>query len=246
MKIIEIIKNLYLYQFPPAPGKAFGFNLYAFIDGEDVLLLDTAYEAQGQQAAADLGSKGLRVKNILLSHSHEDHINGTRAFPGVEVWGSPHISADSLSELGITEFKPLDVDAEVVFGAFRFRFKSAPGHSVCSLYTIINEDIIHAGDKLIATNGGEAILPFVYDGARHMDSLRFLRELSPDTLLLGHGAPIVGKEKIRLEIERRLAYIEAVWGAEGEISYAEVALRAGEFECPSWHEHNQKMARGGS
>ena len=88
MKKIKLIKNLYQYQFPPFEGQHFGFNIYALIDGNEALLIDTAFEVHAQQVVADLKLENIAVKHVVFSHFHPDHISGLPALSKPKLYGN--------------------------------------------------------------------------------------------------------------------------------------------------------------
>ena len=54
MKKIKITEGLYQFQFPPFENQHFGFNIYALINGQEALLIDTAFEQHAKQVREDL------------------------------------------------------------------------------------------------------------------------------------------------------------------------------------------------
>lgn len=243
MRRTVIDKNLYEYQFDPEPGKEYGFNLYALVDGRNAFLIDTAYEEQAAEVLADLNSKGHLLERVLISHFHPDHVSGLKALPKVAVWAGEKYSL-TLDEYPAEErdkfplVQGLADAARMQFGSFKLTFREAPGHSLCSIYTIINGRHIHVADNLMASNGGTPILPWAEfeQVGEHIKSLQMLKELAPKVLLLSHGKRIVGEQSIAVEIEDRLKYLRAVMDGDGEISVEEATagcLRR--FLCERWH-----------
>ena len=243
MRRTAIDKDLHEYQFDPEPGKDYGFNLYVLMDGRNALLIDTAYEEQAAEVLADLNSRGYSLGQVIISHFHPDHVSGLRALPTVAVWAGEKHSL-TLDEYPVEErdkFPPVQGLADAAgmqFGSFKLTFREAPGHTLCSIYTIINDRYVHVADNLMAGNDGTPVLPwaeFEQVGA-HIQSLEMLKELDPKVLLLSHGKRIVGEEAIAAEIEDRLMYLRAVRDGNGEISVEEATAGCSRrFLCERWH-----------
>jgi glyoxylase-like metal-dependent hydrolase (beta-lactamase superfamily II) len=130
-----------------------------------------------------------------------------------------------------------DVDS-VTFGEFTLRFLPAPGHSDCSIYTIINDRYVHVADNLMASNDGVPILPWAtFDKVpEHIRSLEKLNEFKVYTLLLSHGKSITGESMVVAEIDNRLKYLQAVLEGEGHASYEQAAKNCScDFLHSEWH-----------
>ncbi len=242
-----ITDNLYQYQFPPEEGKQYGFNLYALASGEKVLLIDTAYEQQAAEALVDLVSNGYGLEHILISHFHPDHISGLNVLPAATVWGSDQYAATldehyaPQEQLSFSPVQTLSESSRLEFGAFTLSFRSAPGHSCCSMFTIIDEHCIHVADNLIAANDGTPILPWspLDQMDDHIRSLQLLKELQPQVVLLGHGKSIAGEAAICAEIDDRLKYLYAVRETNGAATFEEATTRCScRFLYREWHASN--------
>lgn len=240
----QVSDNLYHYLFPPEGGNAYGFSLYTLISGSDVLLIDTAYEEQAAQVLADLQAGGLSLRQVLISHFHDDHIAGLKVLPPVTVWGSEQYPAsldETLSAQEWQAFPPvheLSGSSVLEFGEFTLTFQPAPGHSSCSIYSIINGQVVHVGDNLMAANDGTPLLPWVLFAqvGQMVQSLQRLQALQPQLLLLSHGRPIAGPAAIQSEIDDRLVYLRAVMESGGEISFEEATAGCSRrFLAKEWH-----------
>jgi len=252
MRRTEIGDRLFEYQFDPAPDRVYGFNLYALVADREALLIDSAYAQQAAEVRADLRSMGCSVVVVLLSHFHPDHISGVEALPEAAVWGSERYLM-TLGEARPEEripFPPVErlrSGASRRFGPFTLTFESAPGHSPCSLYTIINRTTIHVADNLMAANDGSPILPWApYEAVgAHIRSLERLKALAPELVLLAHGRRIEGDEAIAAEIGDRLSYLRAVQEGDGDWSVdAATAGCTRRFLCEHWHIRRSPGAGG--
>ncbi|UCF10609.1 MAG: MBL fold metallo-hydrolase, partial [Candidatus Bipolaricaulota bacterium] len=242
----EVTQGLFRYVFPPEPGKHYSFNLFVLLAPEErrALLIDTGFEPHAAAVAEDLGADGYAVTDVVLSHLHDDHFLGLRPLPPVTLHASPN-AREALSRLYAPEdlalFSPDDPLADgssFAFGPFRLTFVEAPGHSPCSLFTVIDDGIVHVGDLVMASEEGVPILPYVEfdDVAAHIETLERLLGSVNHTLLLGHGPNLVGDEAIEKAIGHRLCYLRAVLAGEGKLTYEEsMADCPGTFVHTEWH-----------
>lgn len=223
MIVEHIGKSLLNYRFPEEEGFLYGFNLYALLNGKDVMLIDSAFRTQSKQVLSNLKSRGLRLTHVLVTHFHADHVAGLAAIdPGVTVLGSPEyrktLTKDISQRIAAVAFSD-----GFSFGDFTLSFIPAPGHSACSILVDINGKYLHAGDNLMSRYDGKAILPWVehHQLENHISSLEMLREMKRDRVLLAHGPEICGKETITQAIDDRLSYLRAVLDSEGNTSFEE-------------------------
>ena len=216
-------KGLLNYRFPEEEGFRYGFNLYALLDGKNVMLIDSAFRTQAKTVGGDLNSKGLKLTHVLVTHFHPDHIAGLTALsPEIIVLGSPEYRKTLSRELPQT-VTPVSFSEEMHFGEFSLSFTPAPGHSACSILIDINGEYLHAGDNLMSRYDGKAILPWVEysELGRHISSLEMLKEMKRTRILLGHGPELSGEADIIQAINDRLSYLKAVSASAGECSYEE-------------------------
>jgi len=245
MQKIPLTQDLTQYQFPPSPGKHYGFNIYALHADQNVLLIDTAYPRHAEAVRRDLEAEGRSVGYVVISHFHEDHYSGLTIFPEATILGSKDFATSQTlhpPEEGIANITPgilLDQDATLPFGPFELVFQKAPGHSDCSLNTVIDGRFIHVGDNLILSNDGEPVLPYAHaeDVPKHIQSLLDLRKSSNKILLPGHGSCLEGDTRIKADIDDRLCYLNNVSGSEEPLTYTRATAGCvGNFLHEEWHE----------
>jgi len=230
MERLQVAKRIVQYRFPPEPGKHYGFNITALLDGDEgrALLIDTAYEKQAAAVFSDLTARGIELSGVIVSHFHPDHVTGLTALPEVPVYGS--VRFDETLSLFPKESREAFVPSDPVSDGYRLRFgghelvfRLAPGHSPCSMYTLVGDCYLHVADNIMTSDAGQDVLPWAaYDLIEaHVESLEALRRFGPRTLLLSHGVVLDDGRVIDEAIANRLRYFRAVLAGKGKVSYEE-------------------------
>jgi len=228
---LHVADGLIQYRFPPEPGKHFGFNITAVLDesARRVLLLDTAFEKQAAAVLADLTTEGIELGAVIVSHFHPDHVMGLNALPKVKLYGSERFDetvslyTEEEERRAFTPTDPVSDTSLVTFGAVELGFRLAPGHSPCSMHTLIGDRFVHVADNIMTSNAGEDILPWAaFDLIEdHIRSLEMLEEYSGRIFLLSHGVVLEDERTVLEAIRNRTSYFRAVLAGEGKISYEE-------------------------
>lgn len=198
----------------------FAENTYVVHDGAEAALVDpgTATRAEREAVEAFLSAAGLRVRHLLLTHGHIDHVFGCAHFAhrfGADAeWGGwqMHPADDPLLANAVVqgELYGVRVDAPpsparalaagdtVEIGGTVLAVRHAPGHSPGSVVFVCERDgFVLGGDVLFAGSIGRTDL-WQGDYDTLIASIR--RELLslPDETVVysGHGpATTVGAER---------------------------------------------------
>jgi glyoxylase-like metal-dependent hydrolase (beta-lactamase superfamily II) len=176
-----------------------------------VLAIDTGnYPEEGRAMAEFAREQGPQPVCLALTHGHGDHILGSGAFRGGEVFArdlTPGVMRRQVAAVSRRSGRPeTEVAAELAWPTVTFsaefsldlggrtaRFFPTPGHSPDSTCVYIVEDrVLFAGDT-VATG----IVPAVGDGARLEASLARLADLEVEILVPGHGPVIAGRANVR-------------------------------------------------
>jgi hydroxyacylglutathione hydrolase len=165
------------------------------------------------QIAAVVRKHGLKIRYIINTHGHFDHVGGN--LQAVKAFGAPLLihesdaamlgrAADVARTYGMQgENSPapdafLTENAEIVFGSHRIKVLHTPGHTQggCCLYLEAERTVI-TGDTLFADSIGRTDLP----GGSHEQLLQSIRSklfVLPEevTAYPGHGpSTTIGHEK---------------------------------------------------
>jgi glyoxylase-like metal-dependent hydrolase (beta-lactamase superfamily II) len=126
------------------------------------------------------------------------------------------------------------------FGEHSIRLIPFPGHSACTLLTLIDGAYLQIADEIMFSDNGEPILPGAEPGEteRHAESLKRLKAYSSYIFLPAHGRPLSGAEEIERQADKRIAYFSAILKAGGSIPYEQAIKESGGFLHSEWHEYN--------
>ena len=168
----------------------------------EAIIIDPGFEApyEAEQIVRYVEENALKVKFIVNTHGHSDHISGDLVLKrkyDVPVCIHPY-DAPCLDGLG-ESFSPVNIlleDGELLkFGQVTLRVMHTPGHSVGSI-SLVGDKLVFTGDTLFA--GGIGRTDFAGGSERDMKcSLQRLVGLHDDYVVYpGHGCfSTIGDEK---------------------------------------------------
>lgn len=227
-------------------------NITVLLNRENAMIIDTAYTSQAAIVKNDLASKGITVDEIVLSHYHPDHAAGATEFPNTALSCSVHYKENynNCNDIWHKEHnyrkpqKLIQDNTTKKYGKFSLDFFEAPGHSKCSIVTLIDRRIAHVGDLMMFDVNHKPTLPNVCgDGSfeDHIKSLEKIKELSVEVLIFSHGKHIVGKASIDNEIDMRIHYLKSVLESNGEADLEDFLIGGlGKWGFTEWHKINLK------
>ena len=165
-------------------------NMILVVSGEEATLIDTGNDKKEALAIQSyIQNNHLKLKNIIITHEHADHIN----------------NLDMFLEEGVKLYKYSDLqsnDYVMTMGDKTFKIRATPGHFNDQHMSVeLNDTILIAGD-IIATNIRPGKL-LQFGGTR--DTLvKTLEELNKNnyTLIIpGHGDICIGKDIIQEHLD---------------------------------------------
>ena len=202
-------------------------NNILFLEGESATLVDSGYVTHAAQTV-DLVSHALcgrRLKRLINTHSHSDHIGGNAALQaafGCEIMvpaGMHAAIADwdedalLLSPLGqqAARFQHdslIGADSEIEMGGLLWQALAVPGHDMEALaYYNPEKRILISGDALWE-NGFGVIFPELLGEADGLSSTRatleMLSRLPIDIVIPGHGSPFAAVDAVFERAFRRV------------------------------------------
>lgn len=206
-------------------------NIMCF-DGDNATLIDSGYVAHAEQTVALVGNalQGRRLKYLINTHSHSDHIGGNAALQAafnceIMVPAGLHATiadwdqdALLLSPLGqqAARFQHdhlISAGCEIEMGELNWQALAVPGHDMEALaYYNPEKRILISGDALWE-NGFGVIFPELLGEANGLESTRetleMLSKLAIDTIIPGHGSPFVTVDAAFERAFRRLSHFES-------------------------------------
>jgi glyoxylase-like metal-dependent hydrolase (beta-lactamase superfamily II) len=172
-----------------------GVSAYVLVRAGEAAVVDTGNPGDAGDIEATLDGLGIGwsdVSHIILTHLHGDHVGSlgdvmTAAPAAVGFAGAPDIpsipSPRTLTPVG---------DGDSVFG---LDIIATPGHTPGSIVVCDpGSGLLVAGDALRSEDGGVigANPRFTDDMGQANESIKKLAALQFDTVVFGHGDPVVG------------------------------------------------------
>lgn len=247
--IIEAVgSKITRLSFEPEEGRSNPYNIYIIRESGNGIAIDSGQEKHGEPIADYLEARNTGLSHQVFSHYHGDHILGYQRLPEARVVGSSRYDVI----LGLfrnlekkDRFCPeitVEDSPRLAVGETVLEFIPLPGHTPCSIGTLIDGEYLHLGDIIINSADGEALLPLLSyeDIDRYIDSLESLKKLTNCHWLLGHGVISQSEEAKIMALEDRILYLEKLRASNGDIAFEDaVSDCRNEFLHGFWHEYNR-------
>jgi len=226
----ELAPSIVQYMFPPRKEENhYGYNIIAVINEKKAVLIDVAFEDEASQVLDDLSANGIMIDKVIISHFHDDHMEGLKLLPNVTVYGS-HCYQETLDmwtpKAEHKYFVPtvaVEKTMTIKFGNHILEIIPLPGHSVCTVLVKINEQFLYAADEILYSNDWQPLLPALSSRAdikRQLESWSKINDYQAFTIIPAHGSVLEGN-KLHKDIQNRSAYAKAILMADGKITYEE-------------------------
>lgn len=189
-------------------------NNIVLFDGAEATVVDSGYQTHGPQTVAliDQALQGRRLKRLINTHSHSDHIGGNallqRTFgceisvpvgmlPAVAAWDEDALLLTTAAQTA-ERFRAdhaLHPGDTVAMGGLEWRAIAAPGHDMDALvFHCPDRRILISGDALWRDGFGILFAEVlgIGDGiGATRRTLEAIARLPVDVVIPGHGAPFV-------------------------------------------------------
>ena len=224
-------------------------NCYVVYTSEEILVFDPGSPYEDEQLALSEFVKGLvdegrRVKAIVLTHVHPDHVAGVNPLVsslggGVTV-AAHRATADALTDIEVTQLVEDDETLTLAGDpAIRLHALHTPGHARGHLcFHDRDRAILLTGDNIVGL--GSVLIDAPEGNMKHyFDSLRRMRAIEGLKVLFGgHGPPMANAyakidEYINHRLEREKNILAAV--REGAINPKEIVARVYADVSPKAH-----------
>ena len=134
----ELSPDIIEYVFEPKKEQHFGNRITALLNKGKVILIDTGYKHQAMEVIKDLDKNHLAIESIVITHFHDDHMEGLNVMPCVPVYGSSNYK-NTLDRWTPKEehehYIPsvsVSTPLKIQFGRHEIEVIPFPGHSVCT------------------------------------------------------------------------------------------------------------------
>lgn len=198
----------------------------AILTKEGVILIDTLFFPEETLAIKDFleGRLGHRTRYVVNTHYHADHTQGTYLFPGARVVSHAmcrHM-LDTIGREGLVEAKSQmpelsdvrlvlpdfvfnDTELTIHLGGKTLKMYHMPGSSpdLIGVY-VTNNRILFASDNMMP-------VPTIFDGdiTGLLTTYNRILEMSPDTIVQGHGEVILRGE-VDAVIQSNIDYLHCI------------------------------------
>lgn len=238
----------------PTKPPATHTNCYLIYTSEELLIIDpgSPYEDEQEELAkniAALVAEGRRVKEIILTHMHPDHVGGVRALreqPGNVKVAAHRLTAEPLS--GTVQVDRLIEDNDMIelqgSPEIRLQAMHTPGHARGHLcFHEARTGTLISGDNIVGL-GSVLIEPEEGNMRDYLQSLQRMRQLPDLSVIFGGHGPAMGNpyqkidEYISHRLEREQNILRAV--AEGAATVKDIVARVYTDVSPKAHSMAQR------
>ncbi len=192
----------------PGPYTFLGTNTYLVGHGK-IAIIDPGPHDDRHLSAIAAATKGERVTQILITHSHRDHCDGARALQallGGEILaygptgsrrgaGAPGLG-DAFVDAAFVPDKTLDDGTTIKGAGFALDVLHTPGHSPDHLcFALVGQRTVFTGDHVMGWNT-TVVAPPEGNMAKFLISLERLLKRHDKIFLPGHGGRIQTPQRV--------------------------------------------------
>ncbi len=249
MKKIELSEGILQYIFDPVEHTLYGNNVIAILNEDKAMIIDTGMAFQTEEVITDLKEAGITIDGVIISHFHEEHIQGLKILSGITVYGSSYYQETLKQWMGTvdqTYYAPtvrVEKNLKIIFGDHTIELIHNPGHSLCTLFVKLDEKYLYIADELMYGVNGAPLLPSVTknDIINHYVSVHNLTKLSNYIFIPGHGNIIAEPTKIISDVKNVCRYLCEILSHDEQITVEQATK---DCTCTylhtEWHENVYK------
>lgn len=170
-------------------------SAYVLVRGGEAAMVDTGVEGSADEIEASLAKVGLKwaaVGHLILTHHHRDHAGSAADVMDRAPDVAGYAGAEDIPVISVPRPLAAVADGDAVFG---LRIVTTPGHTAGSISVLDpTAGLLVVGDAM-RTDGGKPALPPPQATADMDEAKRSIVKvggLAFETLLVGHGEPLVG------------------------------------------------------
>lgn len=169
-------------------------SAYILVRGGEAAIVDTGVSGSDGAIGDSLEAVGLAwdaVGHVILTHMHPDHAGSASAVMDLAAGATGYAGAEDLAAITSPRALTAVADGDSVFG---LRIVATPGHTAGHI-AVLDElgSFLVAGDALNTSSGSltGSSPQFTADPVAAKASIAKMGALSFETLLVGHGEPIL-------------------------------------------------------
>lgn len=249
MKKIELSEGILQYIFDPVEHTLYGNNVIAILNDDKAMIIDTGFVFQTEEVITDLSKSGISIDGVIISHFHEENIQGLKKLTGVTIYGSSYYQQTlkewlrAEEQTGYAPTIKVDKNLKIIFGKHTIELIHNPGHSICTLFIKVDDKFLYVADELMYSVNGEPLLPCVTkkDIINHYVSAHNLTKLCNYIFIPAHGNVIAEPHKIIADAKNVCHYLCEILSHDEEITVEQATKNCTcTYLHTEWHENIYK------
>lgn len=217
MNIIQINNYMIKYEFLEEMDRvSYNTSVYLIYRDNKGLLIDSGYKKYAEKIIEDLKIRNISIEYIINSHYHRDHAEGSVLFDDAKIIASRSYRKNMENCQKMIEGYQYQIPHIIVDEYYKINFEgikveiySTPGHTPCSISTLINNEYLHVSDLILEDIHSKIIIPYIdlnSNPINHLNSLNKIKKLEFKKYLLTHGQLLERTEDVLMP---RIHYLDS-------------------------------------